>query len=314
MIKKLCLTFSIVLMFFWLLTNIVFAQNNNEKEKVKTVEYNNRVIRLLLHKENKIINIDVDDYVAGVLVGEMYATSPQEALKAMAVAVRTYTLYMANENKNKLYDVTDDSSSYQAFVPRSGSNTEEYEIMDSVVEMTKDEVITYEDEIILALYHASSLNFTESCENVFLESLPYLSSMPTPFENVENAYFRSNIISYDALDVILEGNGFPPLSRENINIKIEVNDKGRCESIILTNSSSGIFIPKNKIRNMFGLRSNTFDIRVIDEGIEFLVYGYGHGVGLSQNGSIILAKEGYSYEEIIKKYYSNSEITKTIYK
>lgn len=314
--KKLCLIFTILFLFTHILVAVAVSDKNGGKEgdAKDTALINSHNVRLLLCDENKVINIDIDDYTAGVLVGEMYQNAPEEALKAMAVAVRTYTLYMMNKNQNNSYDVSTDSGAFQAYVKRNSDNVEKYKIMDSVVEKTKGEVLLYDGEVILAMYHASSLNYTESCENVFVEYLPYLTSVFTPFEDTENAYFTSSVLSYDELNSVLTKNGFPSFSKENLFLKIETNDKGRCESLIFTNDTSGIYIQKNKIRAMFNLRSTTFDAKLTDEGLEFIVYGYGHGVGLSQNGAVILAERGETYEKILKKYYSDCEIYKTIYK
>ena len=298
MAKILSLFLAVIFMFSS--TLIAFADENN--------------VRLLLSDDNKIINIDIEDYVAGVLVGEMNENAPEEALKAMAVAARTYTLYMVNKNQNKMYDVSSSSGTHQAYIARSNNNTDEYKVMDRVVKKTKGEYLTYKGEAILAMYHASSLNYTESCVNVFIEDLPYLTSVSTPFENTNNAYFTSLFLNFDEFNSTLSENGFPTFSEENLFLKIETNEIGRCQSLMLQDNTCGIYIQKDKIRNMFNLRSTTFEVSLKDDGVEFRVFGYGHGVGLSQNGAIILAESGETYDEILKKYYLDCEFCKTIHK
>lgn len=275
---------------------------------------NSASIRVYYHEEDKIVNMNVEEYIVGVLVGEMYPDASFEALKAMAVAARTYTLYMAEKNKNKDYDVSTNPDEYQAFSRMTLKNADSYKEMERAVKDTYGEIITYQGNLILSLYHASSLGKTENSENVFVESLPYLVSVDTPFENEENAYCNSSSYSFEEFNMILELNNQPRLHLKNTTIKIIENNNGRCKTLILADNDNGVYIDSKDVRRMFNLRSTDFCVKLNEKEIEFITYGFGHGVGLSQNGANIMAENGYSYVDILEKYYSDCNVIKTIYK
>ncbi len=267
-------------------------------------------VRLYIPEENTVRLMDVDEYLIGVLSGEMYHDAPIEALKAVAVAARTYTLYMASQNIKKGWDVTADSSVCQAYVVEDNGNNY---LIKQAIEETRDEVVTYNGDLICAMYHASSLLNTENCENVFLEKLPYLSSVKS-FENENNAYFSEKVLSAKDINDILEENNFPVFDGPTLSIKVTLNENGRCKNIILSDDSTGIVISGREAREIFGIRSTGFSVENTDGKFSFKVYGFGHGVGLSQNGAVIMADKGYNYREILTHYYSGTDISKTIYK
>ena len=264
-------------------------------------------VRLYIPETNTIKSLDIEDYVTGVLVGEMYESSPLEALKAVAVAVRSYTLYMCEKNKSKDYDVTADAGICQAYVSEEGRKTENIK---RAVKETENEVATYDGEIILALYHASSGEYTENSENVFIEALSYLKGV----ENAEEEPYET-VSEFDADDLnsILKTNALPELDKDTLQVELKLNENARCKTLILKDKESGIFIDGKNVRSIFSLSSTSFKVEVGDK-IRFICYGHGHGVGLSQNGAVSMAEKGRSYDEILKKYYSGATISKTIYK
>lgn len=264
-------------------------------------------VRLYIPETNTIKTLDIEDYVTGVLVGEMYESSPLEALKAVAVAVRSYTLYMCEKNKNKEYDVTADADICQAYVSEDEKKAENIK---RAVKETENEVATYNGEIILALYHASSGEYTENSENVFIESLSYLKGV----ENTEEEPYES-VREFDIEDLnsTLKRNNLPELEKDTLQVKLKLNENARCKTLVLKDKESAIFMEGKKVRNIFSLRSTSFKVEVGDK-IRFICYGYGHGVGLSQNGAVSMAQKGKTYDEILKKYYSGVTISKTIYK
>lgn len=277
----------------------------------KTLEIPSNTVRLYIPDESSVKVMPVDEYLVGVLVGEMYKDAPLEALKAVAVAARTYTLYMAEQNKNNAWDVVADPSVCQAYTVEYNNN--DANLIIKAIEDTKGEVITYEEELICALYHASSLNNTENSENVFIEKHHYLSSVNS-FETKESAYYSEKSFSGREINCALEKNNLPTLSDTSISLKIVTNENGRCKSLTLTDDNTGIVISGREAREVFGIRSTEFDVQMIDEKFVFKVYGFGHGVGLSQNGAVIMAENGYNYREILSHYYLGTDISKTIYK
>ncbi len=279
----------------------------------------NKTVRLYIPQTKEIQELDIEEYVASVLTGEMYGNSPIEALKAVAVAIRTYTAYMCNINKNNNYDVSADSSVSQAYVTRKDAieawgedGKSKYDIMRNAALETSGEVLIYNDAPICSFYHASSYPYTESSENVFLEKLPYLTG-GVDTETIENTYMSYISFSKKEINDILSDNGYNFIFTEDSKIENIKNKNLRCEYLQIENNETAIRISGNKIRSMFSLKSTSFDV-VYDTEIKFTVYGFGHGVGLSQNGAVVLAESGKTYNEILNIYYNDIKLYKAIYK
>ena len=271
-------------------------------------------VRLYLPEKDEINIIDLEDYVVGVMTAEMYGDAPVEALKAMSVAARTYTLYMCEINKNKGYDVVADHSISQGYIDENGameawnsSGHEKYEIMKNAVELTKGEVLCYDGKLICALYHASSYPTTESCENIFVEKLPYLTGTSS-YEAIENAYRSQVEYSIDELNNTLGKHGYPDVRAESLEIFNIKNENGRCDYLFIKDSDVAFSISGRVVRNVFSIMSTSFEVAVDGGSVVFDVYGYGHGVGLSQNGAVQLAKKGESYHKILSKFIINEYI------
>lgn len=285
---------------------------------MKTVELCSEV-RVYFPDSGEIKSIDIEEYICGVLTGEMYSTASEEALKAVAVAARTYTQYMCLINSKKDYDVAANHSISQAYVSFeeavnvwSDDGKEKYKIMKKAVNSTKGEVLMSEGTLICAFYHASSFPFTENCENVFVEKLPYLSGKKN-IENKENAYSSTKSLNLKSLNEIFKTNGYPEV-REISKIENVLNENYRCKYLLVQSNDVSFIIDGREVRRLFGLNSTSFEVTFTKENVEFAVYGFGHGVGLSQNGADIMAESGFSYNEILNFYYEGAEIFKTIYK
>lgn len=277
----------------------------------KTIKIPSNTVRLYIPELDEVRIMPIDEYLIGVMAGEMYCTAPLEALKAVAVAARTYTIYMAEQNKNNAWDVVADPSSCQAYKTQYIDN--DIDVMKKAIKDTKDQVITYNGDIICAMYHASSLNYTENSENVFLEKLPYLSSVKS-FETKESAYYSEKTFSEQDINNELKKNNLPTLSESSISLEVVTNENGRCKALTLSDENTGIAISGREAREIFNIMSTEFCIEKEDGKFVFKVYGFGHGVGLSQNGAVIMAENGYNYLEILSHYYSDTDISKTIYK
>lgn len=306
-----------------------FEQNSHDKETVvqaskplaepavPMIELK-KDVRLYFEERDVVETIDIEEYLAGVLAAEMYFDAPFESLKAMAIAARTYTLYMCSKNIGKDYDVVADHNYSQAYISKekaieawNESGELKYEIMCDAVNATAGEVICYNKELICALYHASSYPSTESCENVFIEKLPYLIGKPS-VETKENTYNSQAVFNLDEFNTVLHAHGLPVLSKVPQILSFK-NENERCEYLQIKDDRVSFTISGKDIRSVFGLRSTSFDVRFNIDNIVFDVYGFGHGVGLSQNGAVILANKGKCYTEILLEYYPGTEIYKTIY-
>lgn len=276
--------------------NIVNENISNEKEEVK------EQIVTVYRSNGTIINLNMTDYLIGVLGAEMPASFNIEALKAGAIASRTYALKKINNNE-KLTDTV----STQAYNDNNelrnkwGNEFDKYynKIRQAVIE-TDNLVITYNNELIDAMYFSTSNGFTESAKEVFGYDVPYLQSVESNVDLNTTPYLRT--IEKETATLL---NILGVTNLNNIEI-ISRTSSGRVKEVKIDNKIyTGI-----EIRNLLGLRSTDFDIVVNGDNVSITTKGYGHGVGMSQYGANELAKKGFNYNDIIKTYYQNVNIVK----
>jgi stage II sporulation protein D len=301
--KKLIFT-TIIVLIIPVLTIIVL-----KPEKIKEKKYNkenNQIVRVKRSKTNEIQKIPLEKYLIGVLAGEMPVSYDIEALKAQAVAARTYTINKIEQNKNKEYDVIDttDDQVYKDEEELKIAWKENYQannnkILEAIKE-TRGEYLTYDGKPIHAFFFSTSSGNTENCKDVFGENLPYLVSVSSIWDESSPSY--KNTTTYTKQE-FLEKLGIP--YNENINIEIERNETNSIKNITINNKT----IKGTEFRFKLGLRSTNLEIEQ-NNNITITSKGYGHGVGMSQYGAKELANLGYKYDEILKYYYQGIEFKK----
>lgn len=276
-------------------------------------------IRLLRTETGEIETMDLDEYVMGVLIGEMPVTYEMEALKAQAVVARTYALHkmqFAAESHEKA-DMCDNVQHCQAYRTKdyafaSWDDAEEQErwkkVQTAVLE-TQDEVITYQGEVINAFFHSHSGGKTEDIVNLWgHEAIPYLKSVEG---NEIEPRIETITLTKEELDQKMKEQyaNYQGLEMENwqdfIRV-LEINSSGRVAKLQIANQ----IVEGTEARSLFGLRSTMFTVAIDGETITFQTSGYGHGVGMSQVGANGMALQGATYREIIQHYYQNVEIEK----
>ncbi len=282
-------------------TNYYFPMPSAVKDEENAIS-----IRLLDESTGKIENVNLEDYIIGVLSAEMPASFEVEALKAQAVAARTFAMYKKN-TRNLDYDliigVKDQAYKTNEQLLKTWNVlffNNYLKIRDAVLS-TKDEVLTYNDEIINAFYFSMSNGKTENSELVFSEALPYLQSVESSWDNESlNNYLYEKVISKEDFCNSLG------ISCESVTISDEVRSSS---NRVLSLKINGLVFKGTDIRTKLGLRSTDFTIR--EDGSNYLITtkGYGHGVGMSQYGANGMAKEGHSYSEILSHYYQNTKIS-----
>lgn len=310
----------------------IISKTNNEIEttssqnviqELASFDYGDYTNLKLLHTETgEVEDINLDEYLLNVVSAEMPASYEMEALKAQAVVARTYTIYqIKNGKKHENADICDSSLCCQAWISKD-NRLARWEEKDreiywnkifQAVNSTIGKVILYNGEPIDAFFHSNSGGKTEMPEFVWGGSFPYLASVETSGEDAYSTYQSEVIISKDDLiskmlenypDFKINFKDTDNLEENEIQI-LEFSDSGRVSKIKIGNKElSGV-----TARKIFGLKSAKFDIEILGNSIKFSVIGYGHGVGLSQSGSDALAKQGYTFEEIIKHYYKDVEIS-----
>ena len=276
-----------------------------EKKEYKFTK--NTMVRVKRVNKNIIETIPLEKYLIGVVGGEMPVSYNIEALKAQAVAARTYTLNKMEINKKNNFDIVD-ATDDQVYLDdnelkESWKNKyEEYKTkIEQAIQETRGEYLTYNGKIIKAFFFSTSSGTTENCKDVFGENLPYLTSVSSTWDENSPSYLSTTILTKEEFLKKLEIE-----YNDNLNIEIERND---------TNSIKEITINGNKIkgtdfRHKLNLRSTNIELEEENNSIKIISKGYGHGVGMSQYGAQELTNIGYTYDQILKYYYQGIEIKK----
>ena len=267
---------------------------------------------LSLLRDGETVRLPLEEYLVGAVAGEMPASFHPQALRAQAVASRTYALRRESEPSPSHPEaaVCPDPGCCQVWLSeaerreRWGERFDEYESnLRAAVADTAGMVLTWEGEPILACFHASSPALTESSGAVWSASLPYLVSVPTP-EGAEDVPNFVTTVSLSAEELRL---GILALAPEAVFdgapeswVGERVLDTGgRVASIRI----GGAAVPGKAVRVAFSLRSACFTLQWTGEDFLFTVEGSGHGVGMSQYGAQAMARQGADWREILEHYY-----------
>ena len=295
------------------------AEKNIEVENYPKYDYKKyATIKLYHSKTGEVEELPIDEYLYGVVSAEMPANFEMEALKAQAVVARTYTLYqiLNGNSKHGEADLCDDYSCCQAWITKDErlAKWDENEAKNNwnkivnAVNSTQGKIITYEGKPIDAFFHSNSGGITETASNVWGgQNFPYLKSVETAGED-EYAQYNSEveITKEDLINKIREKHQEIEINYDEVDsIKIlEFTESGRVKTIKLGN----VQLAGTELRSLLCLKSTNFNYEIRENSVIFFVKGYGHGVGMSQTGADSLAKNGASFEEIIKHFYSGVEI------
>lgn len=266
---------------------------------------NSSVSEITIYRLNgSVINLNMTDYLIGVVSSEMPASFNLEALKAQSVLARTYAL-KAKQTGKKLTDTVSTQSYIDIDQMKNkwgNSFNTYYNKIKNAVENTNGEYLSYNGNYIEALYHSTNNGKTESSLDVFGNYYPYLVSVSSEYDKNASSYLRT--ISMP-LDTISNKLGLS-LNNDSVISIISYTDGGNIKEININgNNFSG-----KKVRELLGLRSADFDISISDNNANITTRGYGHGVGMSQYGANGMANAGYSYKDILSHYYPGTTLTK----
>lgn len=266
--------------------------------------------------DGTLTDMPLEEYLVGVVAGEMPASYEPEALKAQAVAARTYTLYKKEHggcSAHKGADICTDSGHCQAYVTDAemtknwgGNKAANLAKITDAINATRGEEILYDGEEIQVFYHASAGGRTEDSENVYAQALPYLRSVDSEGEEDSRNYYGEVSVSLSdfkkKLQKFSSGISFDgaPLVGEIVRF-----DSGRVESIEIGRQT----FTGREVREVFGLNSANFTIDQSADSVTFHTVGFGHGVGMSQTGANAMAKKGADYIEILTHYFSGVTVS-----
>ena len=266
---------------------------------------NSSVSKIIVYRSNgSVINLNMTDYLIGIVSSEMPASFNLEALKAQSVLARTYAL-KAKQTGKKLTDTVSTQSYIDIDQMKNkwgNSFNTYYNKIKNAVENTNGEYLSYNGNYIEALYHSTNNGKTESSLDVFGNYYPYLVSVSSEYDKNASSYLRTINMP---LDTISNKLGLS-LNNDSVISILSYTDGGNIKEININgNNFSG-----KKVRELLGLRSADFDISISDNNANITTRGYGHGVGMSQYGANGMANAGYSYKDILSHYYPGTTLTK----
>lgn len=248
--------------------------------------------RIRVLQDGMVTEMDVDTYVASVLLAEMPASFEQEALKAQAVATRTYTLRrLVTDSKHPQAHVCTDSGCCQAFAQLTTDSASK--LMYDAASQTTGIVLMYDGELIEATYFSCSGGRTESALEVWGSDVPYLQSRVSPGEEIASHYRDTYILSFSEFAERLD------LENESQIDEISYTDGGGIQSITI----GGSVFSGTELRKRLALKSTAATFTPFDDGYLITTQGYGHRVGMSQYGAEAMALTGSDYREILAHYY-----------
>lgn len=299
-----------------LLFGMMGASFQTDTSPIKTAptRAENQTEITLLHQGVPVV-LPLEEYLYGVVAGEMPASFESEALKAQAVAARTYTINRAKSpgKDHPEADVCSDPSHCKAYLTpdelsqKFSEHPEHFEKIKHAVDSTKHQILIYNGEPISAVFHSTSSGMTENAEDVWGNPVPYLVSVESEGEEASPRYQETKSFTMQEFqDKIHTGTKKVSFmdNQKNWFSNWVRNESGSVKSVSLCGTEfSGV-----ELRSLLGLRSANFTVEITD-CVNITTKGNGHGVGMSQYGANHLAKMGYTYDQILKKYYTGVEIT-----
>lgn len=275
--------------------------------------YRGRVYLVPTGKGLTAVNyVDLEQYLFSVLGSEMSGNWPQEALKAQAVAARSYALHERQNGRSGIFDLGD-TQGWQVY---NGIQSESTGTQTAVM-ATAGQVLAHNKQIINAVFHSSAGGCTENVEDVWVQALPYLRSVKNNYDQGSpvNEWSRS----FTAAEI---GNRFGVGSLQRLEPTRMTRSCGRVQEIRVVGDRGSKVVKGNEFREALGLRSTFFTIanqfqpvaskegqKQSLSGVVFNGRGFGHGLGMSQWGAYNMARRGYNYQQILQQYYLNTSVT-----
>ena len=277
------------------------------------------VITVFLSDTKKNLTVSEFEYVCGSVAAEMPLMYHEEALKAQAIACYTNSLRLKNsKNKSELNgaDISDNPATHQGYLTREerrekwGDDYQKYESkLETIVKAVEGEYLTYDGEYCLCAFSAICTGTTESAENVWGEKIPYLVSVKSSGDTLSPQYSSTNTFTKSQFISIMKDLGVSinsKINSEDIIGKSKTSKAGTVLKIEINKKS----LTGEQMRSAFSLRSAAFKITATENEVTFKVSGYGHGVGMSQYGADYMARQGSTYDEILKHYYKGVNLEK----
>lgn len=300
--------------------------NDIKKSEEKGVEFPiDGKVKVYIKEENKLVELDLEDYITGVVASEMPTNFNEEALKAQAVAARTYYI---NKRKTPCKDAEAngaeicDTTNCQVYMNKekrlklwnSSKGEENWSKIKNAVECTKGQVMTYDGYVLeYPQFFSTSSGKTEDAKDVFSVDVPYLKSEESQGEEIAPKYeSKINLSISDFIRKINFNYIDANLTKDKLLSMVSIKsytEGGSVKEIQIGDVS----IKGTDFRKLFGLNSSNFNIQFTNNEAIIKCKGYGHGVGMSQWGANAMAKNGSTYDQILKHYYRGIKIEEIKY-
>ncbi len=249
--------------------------------------------------------LDIEDYLRGVLASEIPAGWEYEALKAQAVAARTYALYQKKMAGRRTYHIV---ATVNGQVYEGGQR--EYAREAQAIEDTRGLVIVYQGEIIPAFYHSSCGGQTESADELWGIDAPYLKGVDCECQRISQYGIWEKRIGLGKIVNALRHQGLRLNDVLDMSIK-GITPAGRVKAVAILSSRGELVIPAESLRAAIGnsmLPSVFFELEINGSNAVFSGRGSGHGVGLCQWGAEEMAERGFDYLTILSHYYPGTDV------
>lgn len=267
-------------------------------------------IVIYISNGNVTEEMDMDEYLLGVVAAQMPGDYPLEALKAQAVIARTYLMNVIGTRKSA--EATELNQSYYSDAmlrEKYGENYNAwYENLSEAVNSTTEEILSYENRQVTPVFCRCSNGKTRDARDVWGSSIPYLTAVDSP-EDTTYENYRSQVTMENEECISRLKESYPDFEANAETLKDTVQ--------VLEKDNSG-YVTKIQVGNMefsgedlryaLDLNSASFDVRVKTRNITFDVTGEGHGVGMSQWGARMMAVSGKGYRDILSWYFPGTSV------
>lgn len=302
-----------VLMILLFAIPLLLVKDKGEEQGKETEPRDDLLIEVYMCDMDKAVTMNLEDYILGVVAGEMPTSFHPEALKAQALAARTYTMLRMRQfggrgcSMHPGAEICTDSTHCQAY-RNPEAVKKDLDKLKEAVYGTAGEVIVYDNKLIDAVFHSTSGGKTENSEEIWSNRLPYLRSVVSRYEEHSPKYVAQQEISIDNFVQCMKKLD-PEVVINKKDIKNEIKVIKRSEGGRITEIKVGNKTFKGMdVRNVLGLNSSNFNFNIGASTILFTVVGNGHGIGMSQYGADGMAKNGSLYRDIVTHYYQGVDI------
>ena len=286
------------------------------EKKLKEIElkYLSNIMVRVKRSSGNVESVPLEEYVVGVVAGEMPVSFELEALKAQSVASRTYVMKRLGGNGEydvvdigfyMLFDFDKINSTVLNHMPLKWKDNYVSYInkVRQAVNETSMECLEYDGELIDAMFFSTSNGYTEDSGEFFSTSLPYLKSVDSSYDKEVSSVFQ------DSKNISLQE--FYERLGLSYQSSLKITDVSRTNSHrVKSLKINGKEFSGKDVYYKLGLRSSDFEIELVGSNVVIQTKGYGHGVGMSQYGALGMAKKGYSYREILMHYYTGTTLVK----